>query len=383
MSLRSPLKWFLLLAAPIVMGGYFSQAQEMVVDNEAGVGGRAMGMGGAYTSVANDISAVYYNPAGLAQIRRIEWNLGVSMVQAKEASLLSSSRGQPASGKASGTVTNTSISSFGGVLPIPTYRGSLVFAFAYNRVKDFNSDFRVDGYSDSWDGSLQAKSVDTGSLDQWSFAGAVDVSSNVSLGASLDYYRGDHTLNQKSVYWSESDNYGEMYYSGYTDEIRALSLHTGMLLHTNKNIRLGVTLKLPLKYTIKSDYFDNWYARNNTAFTLAEHVLSSTADSSEAYSDAFSYYVKSPLEMNIGLSWVFKGVTLSGDVNFLDWSQATTDLREPEYLYRNTMNWRVGAETAIPVVNAFFRAGYASMPDPYTGYVYLDNPAKTEITEKN
>ncbi len=33
-----------------------------------GLGARAMGMGGAYTAVADDISATYYNPAGLAQI---------------------------------------------------------------------------------------------------------------------------------------------------------------------------------------------------------------------------------------------------------------------------------------------------------------------------
>ena len=33
-----------------------------------GVGARAIGMGGAYTAVADDVSACYYNPAGLAQI---------------------------------------------------------------------------------------------------------------------------------------------------------------------------------------------------------------------------------------------------------------------------------------------------------------------------
>ena len=47
------------------------------------------------------------------------------------------------------------------------------------------------------------------------------------------------------------------------------------------------------------------------------------------------------------------------------------------------MNWRVGAETAIPVVNAFFRVGYASLPDPYTGYIYQDDLQKTEVSEKN
>ena len=33
-----------------------------------GVGGRAIGLGGSYTAVANDISSVFWNPAGLARI---------------------------------------------------------------------------------------------------------------------------------------------------------------------------------------------------------------------------------------------------------------------------------------------------------------------------
>lgn len=36
---------------------------------QIGVGGRALGMGGAYTSVANDVTAGYWNPAGLARIK--------------------------------------------------------------------------------------------------------------------------------------------------------------------------------------------------------------------------------------------------------------------------------------------------------------------------
>ncbi len=34
-----------------------------------GVGGRPLGMGGAYTAIANDVTAGYYNPAGLAQLQ--------------------------------------------------------------------------------------------------------------------------------------------------------------------------------------------------------------------------------------------------------------------------------------------------------------------------
>ena len=34
-----------------------------------GVGGRALGLGGAYVSIADDVTATYWNPAGIAGIR--------------------------------------------------------------------------------------------------------------------------------------------------------------------------------------------------------------------------------------------------------------------------------------------------------------------------
>ncbi|MDR1474358.1 MAG: hypothetical protein LBS38_01540 [Endomicrobium sp.] len=40
-----------------------------------GVGARALGMGGAYTSLVDDVSAIYWNPAGFAQIKK--YNMSV------------------------------------------------------------------------------------------------------------------------------------------------------------------------------------------------------------------------------------------------------------------------------------------------------------------
>ena len=45
-----------------------SDAKAASLMESRGMGARAMGMGGAYTAVADDVSATYYNPAGLAQI---------------------------------------------------------------------------------------------------------------------------------------------------------------------------------------------------------------------------------------------------------------------------------------------------------------------------
>ncbi len=42
---------------------------------EVGVGSRAVGLGEAYVAIANDVSAVYWNPAGLAQLGKRELGL--------------------------------------------------------------------------------------------------------------------------------------------------------------------------------------------------------------------------------------------------------------------------------------------------------------------
>lgn len=55
-----------LLSRPAFAGGFQVAAQ----------GARAMGMGLAYTAVADDASAIFYNPAGLALQQHNEWILG-------------------------------------------------------------------------------------------------------------------------------------------------------------------------------------------------------------------------------------------------------------------------------------------------------------------
>ncbi|PIS27858.1 MAG: hypothetical protein COT43_08375 [Candidatus Marinimicrobia bacterium CG08_land_8_20_14_0_20_45_22] len=52
---------------------------------EVGVGSRAIGMGGAFVAVANDVSALYWNPAGIARMQnaeavfeRVEWLSDIS-----------------------------------------------------------------------------------------------------------------------------------------------------------------------------------------------------------------------------------------------------------------------------------------------------------------
>lgn len=66
------------LAFSLVLVGY-GKASATVADI-FGVGGKAVAMGGAFTAVADDFSATWYNPAGLTQASSIQLSAGILFV---------------------------------------------------------------------------------------------------------------------------------------------------------------------------------------------------------------------------------------------------------------------------------------------------------------
>ena len=60
----------LLLPGLVYAGGFSKVGTAAAQFLKIGVGARAMGMGGSFTAVANDISTIYWNPAGIANLDR-------------------------------------------------------------------------------------------------------------------------------------------------------------------------------------------------------------------------------------------------------------------------------------------------------------------------
>ncbi len=71
-----------LLAVPVVAGAQSGPTTQLIFGqpNSFGIGPRAMGMGGAFTAVADDASAAYWNAAGLAQLSSYEISLSSAPV---------------------------------------------------------------------------------------------------------------------------------------------------------------------------------------------------------------------------------------------------------------------------------------------------------------
>ena len=114
--------------------------QEITVGNDFGVGARAMGMGGAFMGVANDATALYWNPAGLSQLKQMEF-LGALSHDKLETET-------EYFGEFDSTfASNTRLSSFGIVFPVPVYRGGLAFALGINRLQSFDARVKVSGFN--------------------------------------------------------------------------------------------------------------------------------------------------------------------------------------------------------------------------------------------
>ena len=107
-----------------------------------GVSAQQLGMGNAAVGGVNDYSALFWNPAGLALERNFEFSFGFSWLNySNDATYLNST-----------TTSNTSamnLNNIGIVYPIQTSRGSLTFAFGFNRAANYTSTANLNAVNSS------------------------------------------------------------------------------------------------------------------------------------------------------------------------------------------------------------------------------------------
>jgi len=349
--------------------------QEITVGNDFGVGARAMGMGGAYTSVADDFTALQWNPAGLSHLKSMEFYGALSYEKVNNETEYF--------GNTSSTFTsNTRPNSFGIVLPVPTYQGGLAFAFGVNRVQSFDSRSKVEGFNEL----TLAENPELGQLDinklmdesggiySWDFGAAVDVAPNVSLGATLSFLSGryDYSLeldaNDNRNLDSSIDSLS--YNDTLSTDYLGVEGKVGLLARVAKPLKLGLTVTIPMSFSA-SDYWtqDTYYAYDDGT------------DDSQYDEGTFDYDISRPFRFNFGLSLIpIPNTLISADVSYTDWTQTeyseppSEDVSNEDFIndYRATAGLRVGVEYYIPSAGLMLRAGYIRDPLSY-------KPEGTEI----
>ncbi len=373
-----------------------------------GVGARSLGMGNAYTGVAGDFSAVYWNPAGLAQMERNEFSLGLSHLNYQNQGTFFGSS-QPYSNNA------TNLNMLGLTYSVPVQRGSLVLAVGYARQSSFTTGLSFEGFNpnssiiQTWapDGQpypsnitiaenlglavadtatgrfispingmlTQAGTVlEGGGIDNWSVAGAIDIAQNLSAGATLTFLSGSYKYDRE---YSETDSQKlyEIFPSDFSyltvddfirSDINGFNAKLGLMYRVPGRFRLGLTVRTPTSYhvneqfgTTASSYFDNG------------DIL--PTDGPYQSVSAGEYDVITPWVFGTGISFIIRDLVLSADAEFTDWTQLEFDNANPDVIaqnndikriFRSTANWRAGMEYEF-LYGLRLRGGFIYNTSPY------------------
>ena len=237
--------------------------EEVSAGNFFGVGARAMGMGGAHIACVNDATALFYNPAGLARVKRLELGLGLTHQRfLNETGLLGSNR--PAGAfyyydNNSRRQSNTRFSSASFVYPVPTYRGSLVFGLGVFRMMNFDKTFKysyIPSATYMYGDAGQELVSESGGVNMWSAGGALDISPNISIGLALNYWHGgeDYSYESEFSWWNGDTLYEMRYDDEIYDDYSGFSAKLGMSVWPSKYFSFGLTLESPTWLTVDEEY---------------------------------------------------------------------------------------------------------------------------------
>ena len=325
----------------------------------------------------------------------------------------------------------------GFVFPVPTSRGSLVFAVGYNTINTYPTALSFNGFNtkssiipslfnaeyDPTDPLLtndipyqtyltsksgytpiqknvqqQGDVVESGTLGTWAFSGAVDIDKDLSFGMTINLISGSYNYARDYTESDVNNNYNTRFNdvngnvipdslyrefdaftlnNALTSDLSGVNVMFGFMYRYEDIARFGLTIKTPTSMTVHNRY---------------------TEAGQSAFDDTAGYYWEDDAVNDYSLTtpWVigagasvspFEGLLLSGQIEYTDWTQiqwSDNSLLESENTFlkqefRSTLNYAVGGEFEIPKTEVRLRAGYC-LNHPHTPATHrrLDKPLLPE-----
>ncbi len=382
------------------------------------ISARAGAIGPAYSGIADDFAALYYNPAGLMFIPRRELTLGVQLHRTRNTTdFLTSS-----------TILNgnsEAINAIGFVSPLKFGSTKAAIAVGYLLESDFDDDYKITGrgsssivgawitspgsqalardlfLSDSINGRLvtplggglnqTATVLESGGLHSLSGGIGIDIAENVSIGFTLHGKWGSYSYDRRYNEVDDQNIYNELDTANFSNvdftsllvretvdqDISGIGASFGIMGKIEDFMRFGITVRTPSYYSITENF-------SRTAKVTFDNndVYESPADGPEAGRN--SYSVSTPFVFNTGLSFHVMGLTVAGSVEYSDLSQVefSSSLVDIEDMnidiaeqLTGQLTWGVGAEYEVPALPVVVRAGMSSGSS-----VYTDAPDEEEYT---
>ncbi len=334
-------------------------ASEIPLPLLTGTDARPMGMGGAGLAISEDASAIYWNPAGLAQMRRIEMSATMTHDRSEFTSELSGF---------SSTVSNRSTRFGNGrfVYPFPTYRGSLVLAIGNDQFRNYDQDLEILTREGPAGQRLEYHDTisESGKLSGWGFALAGEASPRLYLGGALYIHDGndDIAINQvtEDIDNANPDTLRLDDIVETETEISGVSANFGILYRVNSHVRVGATARTKMSLTLEgTQVFDDLTVLDNGA-----EIFSPLSE--VAFKDKIDF----PASFGIGGAASTGGLTIALDGRYTDWSQIAFDQnplgnRGLGEQYQDNVSISLGAEYLIGQSPFRVRAGFLHDPVPF------------------
>ncbi len=317
--------------------------------NLNGSGAKSDAMGGAFVGLANDFSAAFWNPGGLAQLTKAGFSLYGADILPQGSYVLA-----PYGIDAKSTPKHYLIPGLGYFQPL----GDRVVVGIYV--------YAPSGAGADWDGTDLA-ALSGGKPFKWhSMLGiftaspsiAVKLTDQIMLGGTLDFNYGMLTMDQPFALGQ------------YSEKLKGLAVGGtfGLLVKPVKQFSFGVTYRLPFTAKLKGDV--------TIPFATVVPGITSTTDHGTRQAGWPSW-----LAGGIAIKPTDK-LTITADVQYTNWKKMQTipisfedpvwnavfgeggsQDRTDELLWKNTTMLRFGAEYLVTDTLAL-RAGYTNDPNP-------------------
>ena len=322
-----------------------------------GPGSRPAALGQAFTAIADDATALYYNPAGLAQIVRPELNMGLYHL------VVTSKPGDPLEGSNS-AISATRIGNLGLAFPLDR---RFTAGLGYHAVRAFESHrlgrFTIP-HQRGPSGEYSEEITESGSLDLLSLGVGFAYSPELAVGMGVHYLWGRNRYEERTELIPDQSpsSTGASDFIMIAPEYSGLGLSLGLLYRPVPDLRIGFHLRLPVRL----------------------HVEESFTDSSGKQS--FDYALRGPFELSQGVAFTWGPVLLTGEASWRDFSQirfesdlvtyqsdTTFTPIDPEINrtlrseYASASVYVLGAEVLLPVVDAKLRAAFRYESPPWKG----------------
>jgi hypothetical protein len=310
--------------------------------------------------ISRDISTTFDNPAFLTNIRRPKAGISMCNIVVDQQSMLAENSREYV------TSSNAIQPDYVGfAYPVPVYQGNMVLAASYAPSAYYYTTLSSKGLVSKEFGDIyqEADIEETGALNTFRLAGAVEFTKNFNLGLSLNLYDGNRTYKSTETAIDTNDVTFEdriQYQQVIKPDYSGFNIDFG-LSYQSSNFKFGLRVSTPLNLTI-----------HEISESSEIYTFDSGSDTIIEDSYDFEYKSRYPLEVAPSLAITVRNLTIGLELVIHNWRNVEVDQLTDKADINRDLYWYlrrttdIGVSAALPIGRTIStRFAYRRIPSPY------------------